>query len=47
MKNINELPYTIDSQPDNNRKLDNGEENPNFRKTYWIIGEINYNKKIP
>lgn len=43
-ENINELPYTIDSQPDNNRKLDTGEENSNFRKTYWITGKINLEK---
>lgn len=36
--------YIIKSEWDNKRRLENGEKKSNFRKTYWIIGEINYNK---
>lgn len=41
----NKIPFIIDRDRDNKEKLDDGQKNLNFRKTYWIIGEINYKKK--
>lgn len=33
----NQIPFIINHNRDNKEKLDNGQKNPNFRKTYWII----------
>ena len=39
----NKLPYIIDNQIDNKRKINNN-NNPNYKKSYWIIGKIDYKK---
>jgi superfamily II DNA or RNA helicase len=38
------LPYIIESYPDNMRRLENGQVNPNRGKRYWIVGEISFSE---
>ncbi|MFC0903794.1 hypothetical protein ACFHWD_03700 [Clostridium sp. MT-14] len=41
----NKFTYIIDTGRETKKKLDNGDKNPRYRKTYWKVGEIKYNKE--
>lgn len=41
----NQYSYSLTSEIDTRRKLENGEKNPNFKKSYWIVGKITYSNQ--